>query len=123
MATISYDVDRSRLATAKAWKSAIAAARDAFAAPHLFGDPGWSLIIELYICRKEERCLALDATFEAMGVSEASALRWARFFERSGWLVSISDVDNSHAMYLRITDEGLDRAEIVLDAAVAADRR
>jgi hypothetical protein len=122
MAGRVLDLDGLRLTTAKAWKKALVVPGEAFGTRHLFGDPGWSLIIELYLNRMEDRCLTLTGAAEAMRVSETAASRWVNQFEKADWLVSLSDVGNNRLMYLRLTDEGLDRAEYALDAAAAGDR-
>ncbi len=118
----SQEISLLRRATAKAWRKANLAPIEAFDNCDLFANPGWALIIELYISQAEKRPLKLDEACSCMRVPRSTALRWIGLFERAGWLNALGEAASTHPKFLRLSEEGRSRAEAALDLAVAGDR-
>ncbi|SMC86380.1 MarR family transcriptional regulator [Novosphingobium sp. B1] len=72
----------------------------------LFGEPGWDILLDLYIaqCRRMEiqvSSVCLDA-----GVPSTTILRWIARLEKEGLIYRIADNADARRRYVRLTQEG-----------------
>lgn len=86
----------------------------------LFGEPGWDILLDLYIaeCRRTEiqvSSVCLDA-----GVPSTTILRWIARLEREGLIYRVADNADARRRYVRLTDEGRTMMRAVLQAMSSA---
>jgi DNA-binding MarR family transcriptional regulator len=113
-----------RLMTAKAWQRASAIRRRIFDdGDHLFADPGWDILLDLYIEEAEHRSVSVSSACIAAGVPPTTGLRWLDRLQQRGLLTRTPDARDGRKVYIRLTAIALDRISATLDAAVASDRK
>jgi predicted Rossmann fold nucleotide-binding protein DprA/Smf involved in DNA uptake len=61
--------------------------RKQFLPPELFGEPGWDMLLDLFIAHLERRARSLDAVCGASGVATGVAMRWVAILEARGLVV------------------------------------
>lgn len=74
--------------------------------PGLFAEPGWDILLDLYIadCRRTDiqvSSVCLDA-----GIPSTTILRWIARLEEEGLIFREPDGSDARRRYVRLTDEG-----------------
>lgn len=64
--------------------------RDDYLPTHIFGEPGWVMMLELYISSDEQRPVPVTSLCAMSGEPQSTALRWIAILEQEG-LVFRSD--------------------------------
>lgn len=82
--------------------------REEFLPPDLFGEPGWNMLLDLFIARLESRARSLDAVCGASGTPTGVAMRWVGILEAKGLVVRHGREE------LALTRGGLDRVSAAL---------
>lgn len=96
------DVERARAILAHRRRRDSAAGAQA----ELFGEPGWDILLILFIAFEEERVTDAAEIARACGVRLPILSRWVRVLEQRG-LIRASRVDEDGKEALALTDEGL----------------
>ena len=74
--------------------------------PHLFGEPGWDIMLALYVIDNVERRLSIAELTAITHVPLTTSLRWLTYLEEQD-LVSRSAAPNDQRMVLvELTDDG-----------------
>lgn len=71
----------------------------------LFGEPGWDILLTLFIAYEDERVLVMDALSEAVPLRPAVLERWLTVLKARGLIRSIRM--GSGAPQMSLTDDGL----------------
>lgn len=79
-------------------------------------NPGWSLMLELYLARLESRPLRPAALARRAGVPRSTALRWIDRLDSEGFLARRPDPARSGAILLALTDDAAKRMAACLAA-------
>jgi len=114
----------SRLATAKAWKKTSALRRRIFDdGDSLFSDPGWDILLDLFIEDAEHRPVSVSSACIAAGVPPTTGLRWLERLQRRGLITRTPDPLDGRKVYIALTDLACERIGAALDAAGESHRK
>lgn len=65
--------------------------------------PEVSLLIELYLARKQNQQIEASVLGLASGIPQPTAVRWLRYFEEQGWVVRIPHETDQTLSYPHLT--------------------
>lgn len=82
----------------------------------LFGEPGWDILLDLFIARKIGIALQVSSVCAGAGVPSTTILRWIARLEREGLIVRTADQDDARRRYVSLTSKGLKLTTALLDA-------
>ena len=82
----------------------------------LFGEPGWDILLDLFIARKTRAALQVSSVCAGAGVPSTTILRWIARLEREGLLSRTADQDDARRRYVSLTSKGLKLATELLEA-------
>ncbi|MCH7628884.1 MULTISPECIES: winged helix DNA-binding protein [Novosphingobium] len=80
----------------------------------LFGEPGWDILLDLYIARHRGTELQVSSVCIEAGVPSTTILRWIARLERDGLVYRANDRGDARRRYVRLTPEGHALMERVL---------
>ncbi|WP_185679465.1 winged helix DNA-binding protein [Novosphingobium piscinae] len=92
------------LAAERVWEARRARAQ--VIAPHLLGEPGWDMMIDLFIAERQGRVSLVKSVCLASGVPYTTAWRWLRVLEREGLVRLTSDSKDLRRVVVRISESG-----------------
>lgn len=81
-------------------------ARAAILPPHLLGEPGWDMLLDLFIAERAGRASVVKSVCLASGVPYSTAWRWLRALEREELVRFESDSKDLRRVVVRITQAG-----------------
>jgi hypothetical protein len=73
---------------------------------HLFGEPAWDMLLELYIAWLDGRVIGVTHATVASGATPTTGLRYMALLERAGLLARWADPDDRRCTLLLLTDRG-----------------
>ncbi|MFM9934944.1 MAG: winged helix DNA-binding protein [Novosphingobium sp.] len=82
----------------------------------LFGEPGWDILLDLYIARKMRTALQVSSVCAGAGVPSTTILRWIARLEREGLVVRVADREDARRRYVSLTAKGLKLTDGLIDA-------
>lgn len=81
--------------------------RDAASARRgLFGEPGWDVLLDLYIADRRRTEVQVSSVCLDAGVPSTTILRWIARLEQEGLIYRIADNADARRRYVRLTEEG-----------------
>jgi DNA-binding transcriptional ArsR family regulator len=83
--------------------------REQYFSAGLFGEPGWDLLLDLYIARCEGKRRSTKSACIGSGVAQTTALRWLDRLEKEGLIVRWHDVHDERQTLVALTDEAFAR--------------
>lgn len=89
--------------------------RERFFGADLFGEPGWDLILDLYIRQLEGKKTNVSSACLAAAVPATTALRWINAMVETGVLTRTSDPNDRRKVYLWLSDRALAAMEEYLN--------
>lgn len=78
-------------------------ARCEYLPPELFGEPGWDILLDLYVAQSKGAAVSVSSACIGADVPPTTALRWIDLMERRGMLVRSPDPRDRRRTYLRLT--------------------
>ena len=69
----------------------------------LFGEPGWAILLDLFVAASEGREVPVISTCIASGSPQTTALRWIALLERRGLVMRRPDPSDSRSALLTLT--------------------
>lgn len=72
----------------------------------LFGEPGWDILLDLYLARHRNEQLQVSSVCIEAGVPSTTILRWISRLEREGLVYRVTDRGDARRRYVRLTQEG-----------------
>ena len=81
-------------------------ARRNFLPAHLFGEPAWDILLELYISESRQQTRDVATVGSALGRSEPTAIRWIEILTRDG-LVETMPAEFEEQQTVRLTKDGM----------------
>ena len=87
----------------------------------LFGEPGWDILLDLFIARKTRTALQVSSVCAGAGVPSTTILRWIARLEREGLILRIADQEDARRRYVSLTAKGLKLTTGLLDAVGPLD--
>ncbi len=82
----------------------------------LFGEPGWDILLDLFIARKSRTPLQVSSVCAGAGLPSTTVLRWIARLEREGLIVRVADQEDARRRYVNLTAKGLRLTTSLLDA-------
>ncbi|HQS68957.1 MAG: transcriptional regulator [Novosphingobium sp. 28-62-57] len=81
--------------------------RDAASAGRgLFGEPGWDILLDLFIAEGRRTEVQVSSVCLDAGVPSTTILRWIARLEQEGLIYRIADDADARRRYVRLTPEG-----------------
>jgi hypothetical protein len=74
----------------------------------LFGDPGWHLLLELFIAKCDGRKIDKSNAYLASGAPHSTGHRWAEKLRTRGWIEEWPDANDARRGYFIISDEAVE---------------
>ncbi len=88
-----------------------------------FGEPGWNMLLHLYVASRDERLNILTKEIiAAADVPHTTALRWLDHLENVGEVSRSSSDEDGRVTYIALTGVGLSRVERALSAMLKAEQ-
>ena len=84
-------------------------ARASFIPAHLLGEPGWDMLLDLFIAERAGRASVVKSVCLASGVPYSTAWRWLRALERDELVRFGTDSKDLRRVVVRITEAGYRR--------------
>jgi predicted transcriptional regulator len=89
--------------------------REAFFGKHLFADPCWDMLLDLYVARKKRlRPVSVSSLCIASAVPATTALRWIDTLVQEGLVVRQPDPRDKRRVLVSLTDEGSHKLDRLL---------
>jgi DNA-binding MarR family transcriptional regulator len=86
-------------------------ARSPVLGEHLFSDPAWDILLELYAAKLGGRRMSLLELTGALDVPPSTAARWIATLKDRGLIESTADPADATRLAVSLTDEGLSRMD------------
>ena len=99
-------VSPSRLQMANALYKARRRRANLFGDAALFGEPGWDLMLDLYIASLRGKAVSVTSACVAAAVPTSTALRWIAILERRSFIERRQDNADGRRTFLYLTDQG-----------------
>ncbi len=75
----------------------------------VLGEPGYDMLIELFVAERESRAVAVKSICHASGVPYSTAWRWLHMLEKDGLVVFTNDTEDHRRVMVRLSGEGYER--------------
>lgn len=98
--------DRSTLVAAAKEALISRRARHAFLDVSLFGEPGWDMLMALYVTEETEARNSITRLSDYSGAPPSTALRWIEHLGRSGLTRRVPHPTDARTAFVELTDEG-----------------
>lgn len=79
--------------------------RGRFLAQDLFGEPGWDMLLELYLARLEGRSVSVTSVGISAEVPATTALRWIKVLMARGLVSKMADSEDDRRKLLTLSDD------------------
>lgn len=77
-------------------------------------NPGWKILIELYICNAEHRPISITDIGHACTIPVATALRWIDLLTENKLIVRVPDSTDKRRTWVHLTSQGQTTVEEIL---------
>lgn len=94
--------------------------RAKFFSEHLFADPAWDILLDLYAAYLGQRRLSVSAVCGSAGVPATTALRWVSNLTNENLIVRSADPLDRRRVYLALSEKGLASMQAYFEAEVRA---
>ena len=101
-------IDRDLAALAKI-VDRIRKRRDRHFPPWLIGEPGFSILLDLYLAQCEAREITVSGVAFGAGVPLTTGLRWLEKLESAGLIVRYAHPQDTRLSMVRLSDDGFGR--------------
>lgn len=91
--------------------------RGAILQPELFGEPGWDILLSLYIAADEGYRMKMSAVCNESGVPDTTALRWLESLRELGLVAKRRNPLDARSSLLELTPEGYEKMNRFLQLA------
>lgn len=96
--------------------------RDSLFGEGLFGEPGWDIVLELYVAGMRHTRYSLSKVGGNQGLPSTTVLRWINKLEEVGLVYREPDPTNGRRVFVMLTDRGFDLMSAHLDALADVER-
>lgn len=112
--------EMARIAYAKRRKRA-----SIFGDPELFGEPGWDILLDLYIAQAEHKPVSVSSACIGSASPPTTGLRWLGVLADQGLVERKHDPEDQRRVLVRLTDKALDAMDTYFasSASLQRDRR
>lgn len=78
-----------------------------FGDPELFGEPGWDILLDLYIAHAEEKAVSVSSACIGSASPPTTGLRWLGVLSDQGLVQREHDPDDQRRVLIQLTEKGL----------------
>lgn len=78
-----------------------------FENPHLFADPAWDILIDLFIASEEGQQISVSSACIASGVPASTALRWIKILEDTGHIARHQDPSDARRIFISLSERSV----------------
>jgi len=78
----------------------------AFGSEDMFGEPGWDMLLDLFVSEHEGKRLPVTSACIGAAVPTTTGLRWLNILEKQGLVVRENDPHDARRTYIRISPKG-----------------
>jgi DNA-binding MarR family transcriptional regulator len=89
--------------------------------PHIFGEPAWDILLELFIRRCENRRVSVKFVQIASNVPATTSLRWIKALEDEGLIEKDRAAFDSRVRLVKLSDRGFSLMKSILSANARAE--
>ena len=89
--------------------------RERFFPPGLFGEPGWSLLLDLFVAHHEGRLLNTSGTCFGAHIPQTTGLRWLEKLDAAGLIERLPHPHDTRFVMVRLSPDGVARMTAALD--------
>ena len=90
---------------------------------HLFSDPAWDILLDLYVSQCNGKKLSVSDVCEGSDAPMTTALRWISNLQREGLICRKADPSDKRRWFLMLTDDGVCKMEAALWKAADSDQK
>lgn len=91
-------------------------ARETYFGPDLFADPGWDILLSLYVAKLQGKTLSVAPLSEISGVPTSTTMRWVNILDRAGWVKRKPDPSDRRRVNVELSDRGVATLQVYFDA-------
>lgn len=91
-------------------------ARETYFGPCVFADPGWDILLSLYIAKLQGKTLSVAPLSDMSGVPASTTLRWVDILDHAGWVKRTPDQIDRRRVNVEISDRGIATLQVYFDA-------
>lgn len=92
-----------------------------FGDENLFGEPGWDILIDLFIAAKERKRVPVTSACIGAAVPTTTALRWLAVLEERGLILREADQSDARRIFVRLSTEAYARMVSYFARAATAE--
>ena len=81
--------------------------RNEFFPGHLFSDPAWDMLLELYSAELEQRRITVTGLSDASSIPLTTGLRWLAALNKEGLVCRYCDPLDRRRVYVKLSAKGL----------------
>lgn len=90
--------------------------RKTFLEPQIFGEPGWDILLSLYIAAREGYQTNGSWVCSESGVPDTTALRWMESLRALGLVQKRPNPLDARAVFVELTADGLEKVERLMQS-------
>ena len=91
-------------------------ARETYFGPGMFADPGWDLLLHLYVAKLQGKKLSVSLLSDVSGVPLTTAMRWLDILDGAGWVTRKPDQFDRRRVHVELSDRGIATLQVYFDA-------
>jgi len=88
--------------------------RALFISPEFFGEPGWSLMLDLFIAHHEGRVVNTSGACFGASIPQTTGLRWIEKLAAAGMIVRHPHPQDTRFVMIELSEDGLARMTALL---------
>ncbi|MDC8753235.1 MarR family winged helix-turn-helix transcriptional regulator [Erythrobacter sp. sf7] len=86
-----------------------------FGNPELFGEPGWDILLDLYVAHAEGKPVSVSSACIGSAAPATTGLRWLGILADEGLIVRENDAEDNRRVLVRLTRTGITAMERFFD--------
>lgn len=90
-----------------------------FGNPDLFGEPGWDILLDLYIAYAEQKPVSVSSACIGSAAPPTTGLRWLGVLAEEDLIIREQDPDDQRRVLVRLTQRGVNAMETYFSNAAA----
>lgn len=91
-------------------------ARETYFGPGIFADPGWDILLHLYLAKLQGKTPSLALLSEISEVPPSTTMRWVDTLDRGGWVKRKPDQVDRRCINVELSDRGIATLQTYFDA-------
>ena len=96
-----------------------------FKDPELFGEPGWDILLDLYIAQVEGKPVSVSSACIGSASPPTTGLRWLGVLADQGLVLREHDPEDQRRVLVRLTDKAMEAMDVYFSSSASSkgDRR